>query len=148
MMPMPVTIEPTLTYPSRGDGGLGWLEAPRGLLPLTALSVEARVTGLEVATELRQTFFNTTGAPIEATYISPLPDRAAVHRFRMAVARSVVETEMVDGVHADAETFGVEPSPGEDGQDDRHLRVGRDRVGCEVNERHGAFLLVAWLRRG
>ncbi len=91
MMPMPVTIEPTLTYPSRGDGGLGCLETPRGLLPLTALSVEARVTGLEVATELRQTFFNATGAPIEATYIFPLPDRAAVHRFRMEVAGRVVE---------------------------------------------------------
>src|SRR4029079_19302721 len=38
-----------------------------------------------------QTFVNTTGTPIEATYIFPLPDRAAVHRFRMEVGTRVIE---------------------------------------------------------
>src|SRR5262249_60760851 len=33
----------------------------------------------------------TTGVGIAATYILPLPDRAAVHRFRMEVAGRVVE---------------------------------------------------------
>ncbi len=90
-MPMPITIEPTLTHPYRGDHGFGCLETSRGRLPLAALEVEARITGLVVATELRQTFVNHTGAAIEATYIFPLPDRAAVHRFRMEVSGRVVE---------------------------------------------------------
>jgi Ca-activated chloride channel family protein len=91
MMPMPITVEPTLTHPYRSDHGFGCLETSRGRLPLAALEVEARVTGLEVSTELRQTFVNHTGQAIEATYIFPLPDRAAVHRFRMEVSGRVVE---------------------------------------------------------
>ena len=88
---MPITIEPTLTHPYRSEHGFGCLQTDRGRLPLTALDVEARVTGLDVAMELRQTFVNLTGAAIEATYIFPLPDRAAVHRFRMEVGGRVVE---------------------------------------------------------
>ncbi|MBZ0233328.1 MAG: hypothetical protein K8M05_13450, partial [Deltaproteobacteria bacterium] len=90
-MPQPITVEPSLTHPYRSDHGFGCLETSRGRLPLAALEVEARVTGLEVSTELRQTFVNHTGEPIEATYIFPLPDRAAVHRFRMEVSGRVVE---------------------------------------------------------
>ena len=90
-MPLPITVEPSLTHPYRSDHGFGCLETSRGRLPLAALEVEARVTGLEVSTELRQTFVNHTGEPIEATYIFPLPDRAAVHRFRMEVSGRVVE---------------------------------------------------------
>ena len=48
-------------------------------------------TGVIASIELAQTFVNTTGTPIEATYIFPLPDRAAVHRFRMEVAGRVIE---------------------------------------------------------
>ncbi len=90
-MPLPITVEPSLTHPYRTDHGFGCLETSRGRLPLAALEVEARVTGLEVATELRQTFVNHTHEAIEATYIFPMPDRAAVHRFRMEVAGRVVE---------------------------------------------------------
>lgn len=87
----PITIEPTLTRSHDDERGFGCLETARGRLPLAALGVESRVAGLDVATELRQTFVNTTGVAIEATYIFPLPDRAAVHRFRMTVGERVVE---------------------------------------------------------
>ncbi len=90
-MPLPISIEPTLTHPYRSDHGFGCLQTERGRLPLAALDVEARVTGVDAAIELRQTFINNTGSAIEATYIFPLPDRAAVHRFRMEVAGRVVE---------------------------------------------------------
>jgi Ca-activated chloride channel family protein len=73
------------------DAGFGALQTARGLLPLVAMDVDARVVGTIASTELAQTFVNTTGAVIEATYIFPLPDRAAVHRFRMEVAGRVVE---------------------------------------------------------
>src|SRR4029079_19656968 len=62
-----------------------------GHLPLTAMAVEARVCGLVAEVELAQTFENTLAEPIEATYIFPLPDRAAATRFRMEVAGRVVE---------------------------------------------------------
>jgi len=76
---------------TREDAGFGALETPRGHLPMTALTVEARVTGLIAELELAQTFENTLAEPIEATYIFPLPDRAAVTRFRMEVAGRVIE---------------------------------------------------------
>lgn len=73
------------------EAGFGALRTERGLLPLTAMTVDARVTGVMAATEVAQTFVNTTRTAIEATYIFPLPDRAAVNRFRMEVAGRVVE---------------------------------------------------------
>src|SRR5690242_6888694 len=74
-----------------GEASFGCLTCARGRLPLTAMTVDARVSGLVAAIELEQTFENTVGEPIEATYIFPLPDRAAVTRFRMEVAGRTVE---------------------------------------------------------
>src|SRR5262245_53192722 len=71
--------------------GFGALETPRGLLPLKALDVQARIDGLLAEVTVCQTFVNTLSEPLEATYIFPLPDRAAVTRFRMEVAGRVVE---------------------------------------------------------
>ena len=73
------------------DAGLGALRTERGNLPLRALDVEARVTGLLARTTLRQRFANTLGVPLEATYIFPLPPRAAVTGFRMEVGDRVVD---------------------------------------------------------
>lgn len=73
------------------EAGFGALRTARGLLPLVAMEVDARVVGIVAATEVAQTFVNTTGTPIEATYIFPLPDRAAVTRFRMEVGGRVIE---------------------------------------------------------
>lgn len=73
------------------DGSFGALQTARGALPLAAMEIDARVVGVVAAIEVAQKFVNTTGVAIEATYIFPLPDRAAVHRFRMEVAGRVVE---------------------------------------------------------
>src|SRR4051794_37775998 len=73
------------------ESGFGALSCERGVLPLTAMDVDARVAGVIASIEVAQTFVNTTGAAIEATYMFPLPDRAAVHRFRMEVAGRVIE---------------------------------------------------------
>ena len=76
---------------TRDDAGFGALETARGHLPMTALAVEARVAGLVAELEVAETFENTLAEAIEATYIFPLPDRAAVTRFRMEVAGRVIE---------------------------------------------------------
>ncbi len=97
MQPMPsITVmseDEVASYGAhrRSDASFGALETARGLLPLVALSVDARVSGVVASIEVVQTFVNTTGGPIEATYIFPLPDRAAVHRFRMEVAGRVID---------------------------------------------------------
>jgi len=86
-----MTDEEVAGFGRNSDAGFGALQTARGLLPLVAMEVEARVTGVIAAIELAQTFVNTTGTAIEATYVFPLPDRAAVHKFRMEVAGRVIE---------------------------------------------------------
>jgi Ca-activated chloride channel family protein len=94
MTALPMTLmsdEEVACFGRDADAGFGALRTARGLLPLAAMDLDARVVGTIASTELAQTFVNTTGVAIEATYIFPLPDRAAVHRFRMEVAGRVVE---------------------------------------------------------
>ena len=76
------------------EAGLGALGTERGNLPLETIDVRSRVTGLAVLTELAQGFHNPYDVPLEATYIFPLPDRAAVTRLRMEVAGRVVEGDL------------------------------------------------------
>ena len=75
----------------REPSGFGNLETVRGRLPLTALTVQARIVALVAELELSQTFKNTLAEPIEATYIFPLPDRAAVTRFQMEANERRIE---------------------------------------------------------
>src|SRR5262245_57559528 len=74
-----------------GEAGFGALTTERGCLPLKALDVQARLDGLIARVTLTQTFVNVHAEALEATYIFPLPDRAAVTRFRMEVSGRVVE---------------------------------------------------------
>jgi Ca-activated chloride channel family protein len=76
------------------DAGFGALQTAAGCLPLKALDVRARIDGLLAQVEVRQTFVNTSTQPLEATYIFPLPDRAAVTRFRFEAAGRVIEGEL------------------------------------------------------
>lgn len=87
---IPVAIEPELPY-ARRDCGWGALDTAAGRLPLAAVDIDARVVGLTSTTEVRQTFVNHLREAIEATYVFPLPDRAAVQRFRMVAGERVIE---------------------------------------------------------
>lgn len=109
------------------DAGFGALETTRGLLPLTALDVDVRVAGVVASIEVAQTFVNTTGVAIEATYMFPLPDRAAVHRFRMEVAGRVIEG-VVDERGAAREQY------------DQAIAAGQ-RAAITEEERAGVFTL-------
>jgi Ca-activated chloride channel homolog len=71
--------------------GLGGLQSDKGPLPLKALDVRARLEGLLSEVSVTQVFVNTHAVPVEATYIFPLPDRAAVTGFRMEVGDRVID---------------------------------------------------------
>ena len=86
--------EDEVVVPGEGWGGFGALETSRGVLPLAGLEVRGRVTGLLAETRLRQRFVNGFEEPLEATYVFPLPARAAVTRFRLMVAGRVIEGEL------------------------------------------------------
>jgi Ca-activated chloride channel homolog len=80
-----VTARPT------EDDGLGCLRTQRGNLPLESIDVQTRITGLASHTELTQGFHNAYDEPLEATYVFPLPPRAAVTAMRMEADGRVVE---------------------------------------------------------
>ncbi|WP_067481196.1 VIT domain-containing protein [Actinomadura hibisca] len=73
------------------DGGLGALITNRGNLPLDTVDVRAAITGLAASVEVTQGFRNPFDVPLEATYVFPLPDRAAVTGLRMEAADRIVE---------------------------------------------------------
>ncbi|MFF0609647.1 VIT domain-containing protein [Nocardia tengchongensis] len=60
-------------------------------LPLVAMDVHVSVVGLVATTTVRQVFRNTLGTGIEAVYIFPLPDRAAVTEFTADLAGRRIE---------------------------------------------------------
>jgi Ca-activated chloride channel family protein len=89
---LPLLDEQELCAPAPSDeSGFGALHSAKGSLPLKAMDVDGRVDGLLAQLSVQQTFVNTHDEPIEATYIFPLPDRAAVTQFRMQVGSRVVE---------------------------------------------------------
>jgi Ca-activated chloride channel family protein len=109
------------------EAGFGALSTERGPLPLKALEVRARVTGLIADVAVRQTFVNTHAEPLEATYIFPLPDRAAVTGFRLEVAGRVVEGQLKERGAARREY-------------DRAVRSGH-RAAITEEERPGVFTM-------
>ncbi len=91
MIELPLLNESTNASPDAGKGSFGALATSRGHLPLKAMSVEGRIDGLLSQVTLSQSFVNATDVPLEATYIFPLPDRAAVTGFVMEVGGRTIE---------------------------------------------------------
>ncbi len=85
MIPDSELASPASGVPTDDGEGFGSLRTERGGLPLEAMEVHARIDGLLSRVVVRQTFVNACGEPLEAAYIFPLPDRAAVSAFRMTV---------------------------------------------------------------
>jgi hypothetical protein len=76
------------------DAGVGALRTEKGNLPLESLDVAAAVTGLVSRVRLRQGFRNPYDRPLEATYVFPLPDRAAVTEMTMTADDRVIRAEL------------------------------------------------------
>lgn len=73
------------------EAGLGALGTERGNLPLETIDVRSAVVGLTVRTEFALGFRNPYDVALEATYIFPLPDRAAVTGLRMEADGRIIE---------------------------------------------------------
>jgi Ca-activated chloride channel family protein len=115
------------TAPDSDEAGVGTLATERGNLPLEAVDVAASITGLVARTVLTQTFGNPFDQPLEATYVFPLPDRAAVTEFRMEVGERVVEGVLKERGEARA-TY------------EQAIREGR-RASIAEEERPGVFTM-------
>ncbi|GLY97797.1 VIT domain-containing protein [Actinoplanes sp. NBRC 103695] len=76
------------------EAGFGALETGRGNLPLDRLAVRASISGLTARTVVSAEFVNVHDVSLEATYIFPLPDRAAVTGMTMTADGHTVEAEL------------------------------------------------------
>ena len=73
-----------------GETGFGALETEKGCLPLVALDLDVKIDGLTAHGTVSQCFRNVFTDPLEATYVFPLPPRAAVIGFRMIVDGAII----------------------------------------------------------
>jgi Ca-activated chloride channel family protein len=76
------------------DAGFGVLRTDRGNLPLDRLDVRTRISGLVARTVVVTEFLNTHDGALEATYVFPLPDRAAVTGMTLTADNRTVEAEL------------------------------------------------------
>ena len=90
-MTVPIkSLKPQEITPMPGSG-FGTLETEKGNLPLASVGVVARLTGLAAEVEVVEEFRNPFDVPLEATYIFPLPPRAAVTAFQMEADGRTIE---------------------------------------------------------
>jgi Ca-activated chloride channel family protein len=80
--------------PALPDAGLGALRTERGNLPLDRLDVQASISGLVARTTVTTEFVNVFDTALEATYVFPLPDRAAVTGMTMTADGHTVEADL------------------------------------------------------
>src|ERR671910_442014 len=117
-----------------GEAGVGAITTERGNLPLEAIDVDATLTGLVARVALTQTFGNRFDQPLEASYIFPLPDRAAVTEFRMEVGERVGSGTEPD-TDAVPDASRITPPvllPGFPNPVDLSIRVKIDPAGLEL----------------
>ena len=79
---------------SQSGAGVGALRTDRGNLPLDRLDVRTKITGLVGRTVVVTEFVNVHDTALEATYVFPLPDRAAVTGMTMTADDRTVEAEL------------------------------------------------------
>ncbi len=87
---------------SADEGGLGTLRTDRGNLPLERIDAHATITGLVARTVLTEDFRNPHDVALEATYVFPLPPRAAVTGLRMEADGRTVEADLQERAEARA----------------------------------------------
>ncbi|MGZ3471485.1 MAG: VIT domain-containing protein, partial [Isosphaeraceae bacterium] len=126
--PLPqLTDEELPRAASDDEPGFGSLATAKGLLPLRAMDIQGRIDGLLSQVTVRQTFGNPFDEPLEATYIFPLPDRAAVRGFRMEVSGRTIKGTLEERAKARQDY-------------DTAIAVGQ-RAAIAEEERPGVFTL-------
>jgi Ca-activated chloride channel homolog len=138
---LPLLSDDELAAEAGGEAGVGAIATELGNLPLRAIDVDATLTGLVARVALTQTFGNRFDRPLEASYIFPLPDRAAVTEFRMEVGERVVEGVLKERgqARADYDTAVAEGRRASIAEEERPgvftLRVGNLLPGEQVTVR-------------
>jgi Ca-activated chloride channel homolog len=99
--------------PGEAESGTLLMRVDDGLVaaPLLRTAVRMQLTGLINRVTLRQQFNNATDEWMEAIYVFPLPDNAAVDHLRMRIGERVIEgavkeRETANAIYAEAKAAG------------------------------------------
>ncbi|MGC1392959.1 MAG: VIT domain-containing protein, partial [Coleofasciculaceae cyanobacterium] len=97
--PMPITFKPTKDTLS----GL-YVQSPDGKqqFPLKHTEVQAKIAGNLSRVELTQTFENPFTEPLEAIYVFPLPDEAAVDDMEIKIGDRIIKGNIKEREEAQA----------------------------------------------
>jgi Ca-activated chloride channel family protein len=89
----PAVAVPSIAAPAPGTGAL-FIQTPDGLVPLPPLdmAVDILVTGPLVKGTVRQTFRNPTTRVIDATYMFPLPEGAALDSLEVRIGDRIIRS--------------------------------------------------------
>ena len=85
-----------LSQADHSTPAVGVLDSEVGHLPLVAMTVDAQVVGLASTVTLCQRFRNALPHAIEATYVFPLPARAAVIAFTVTIGERRIEGVLME----------------------------------------------------
>jgi Ca-activated chloride channel family protein len=135
---MTINVTELEHYVADEPRGTGCLMTERGNLPLHKLDVRAKVTGLVGRTELVQGFRNPYDLPLEATYVFPLPDRAALVAMTLTADGRTIVADLQERAKArqaydDAIAEGKRASIAEEERPDVFtMRVGNIAPGEQV----------------
>ncbi|MGB9304511.1 MAG: VIT domain-containing protein [Mycobacterium sp.] len=80
--------------------GFGYLSSQRGNFPLEDVRLHADIAGLAASVDLRATFSNDGVDPIEATYVFPLPELAAVNSLQIRTGSTVLDGWLMERTKA------------------------------------------------
>jgi Ca-activated chloride channel family protein len=135
---MTINVTELGEYIADEPGGTGCLSTERGNLPLHKLDARASITGLVARTELVQGFHNPYDVPLEATYVFPLPDRAALTAMTLTADERTIVADLQERTkarqaYADAVAQGRRASIAEEERPDVFtMRVGNIAPGERV----------------
>ncbi|MGB9226009.1 VIT domain-containing protein [Mycobacterium sp.] len=82
------------------DPGFGYMSSQRGNLPLEDVTLHADIAGLAASVDLRATFSNDGVDPVEATYVFPLPELAAVSSLQIRTGSTVLDGWLMERTKA------------------------------------------------
>jgi len=110
-----------------------WTDGAAFALPLLHTDIDARISGMVADVSLVQTFVNPFPSPIEATYVFPLPQDAAVDGMTLRIGDRVIEASVHER-HEAKEIY-------EQARDEGRVAARLDQERPNVFEQHIANLM-------
>ncbi|NOQ68347.1 VWA domain-containing protein [Patescibacteria group bacterium] len=91
---MPAASASEISSPDLPAGSLMVSDDQSMGFPLKHTSVDAKISGYVAEVEVRQEYVNPYKVPIEAVYVFPLPNKAAIYDMEMKVGQKIIKSQI------------------------------------------------------